>query len=255
MKIDPRQSDFAVEEKPASEVKWMTRRSYLTALAAAGAGYAGWRWLRTREMIDSAAWPLRRMFEANEALSRALFSPARLATTFPASRIGPARMNGHIGMDDALDLAAWRLRVTGLATPEPLSLTLADLRALPRTEVITELRCIEGWSLVVQWVGATLRDFAAHYPLAPAARYLGAATPDAGYYVGLDRASALHPQTLLCYEMNGAPLPPAHGAPLRLAVPVAYGIKHLKRLGTLAFTTERPPDYWAEQGYDYYSGH
>src|SRR5438445_25196 len=83
----------------------------------------------------------------------------------------------------------------------------------------------------------------------------GAETPDGGYYVGLDMESALHPQTLLCYEMNGQPLTLAHGAPLRLVIPVKYGIKNIKRIGTIRFTNQRPADYWAEQGYDWYSGH
>jgi len=85
-------------------------------------------------------------------------------------------------------------------------------------------------------------------------QYVGMATPNEEYYVGLDMASALHPQTLLAYEMNEQPLRPEHGAPLRLIIPVKYGIKNLKRIGTISFSNERPPDYWAEQGYDYYSG-
>jgi DMSO/TMAO reductase YedYZ molybdopterin-dependent catalytic subunit len=80
------------------------------------------------------------------------------------------------------------------------------------------------------------------------------ATPDEGYYVGLDMASALHPQTLLCYEMNGKPLALEHGAPLRLAIPVKYGIKNLKRIGTITYTDQKPADYWAERGYDWYAG-
>jgi DMSO/TMAO reductase YedYZ molybdopterin-dependent catalytic subunit len=80
-------------------------------------------------------------------------------------------------------------------------------------------------------------------------------TPGGGYYVGLDLASALHPQTLLCYAMNDAPLTPAHGAPLRLVIPVKYGIKNIKRLGVIRFVHERPGDYWAERGYDWFAGH
>ena len=64
----------------------------------------------------------------------------------------------------------------------------------------------------------------------------------------------LHPQTLLAYELNGEPLSPAHGAPQRLAIPVKYGIKNLKRIGTLRFADDRPADYWAEYGYDWYAG-
>jgi DMSO/TMAO reductase YedYZ molybdopterin-dependent catalytic subunit len=76
-----------------------------------------------------------------------------------------------------------------------------------------------------------------------------------GYYVGLDIESVLHPQTLLCYAMNHQPLTPEHGAPLRLVIPVKYGIKYIKWIGTIRFTDERPTDYWAERGYDWYAGH
>ena len=65
----------------------------------------------------------------------------------------------------------------------------------------------------------------------------------------------LHPQTLLCYEMDGRPLTTDHGAPLRLLIPVKYGIKSLKQVRTLRFADRRPADYWAERGYDGYAGH
>ena len=80
------------------------------------------------------------------------------------------------------------------------------------------------------------------------------ATPDGKYYVGMDMESVMHPQTLLAYEVNEQLLPMQHGHPLRLIVPVKYGIKNLKRIGTISFSNQRLPDYWAEQGYDYYSG-
>ena len=75
-----------------------------------------------------------------------------------------------------------------------------------------------------------------------------------GYYVGLDLPSALHPQTLLAFELNGVPLTPEHGAPLRLVIPVKYGIKNIKQLGSIRFTADRPRDFWAERGYDWYAG-
>jgi hypothetical protein len=135
------------------------------------------------------------------------------------------------------------------------------------SKMTTELKCIEGWSVIVTWAGARLSDFATAYNLgtrtvmAPdphnprdLVRYVGLGTPDGGYYVGLDMPSALHPQTLLCYEMNGAPLPLEHGGPLRLVTTVKYGIKSLKRIGTITFGDERPADFWAERGYDWYAG-
>jgi len=54
--------------------------------------------------------------------------------------------------------------------------------------------------------------------------------------------------------MNGAPLTAEHGAPLRLAIPVKYGIKNIKRIGKITYATARPRDYWAEDGYDWYAG-
>jgi hypothetical protein len=84
--------------------------------------------------------------------------------------------------------------------------------------------------------------------------FLGLATQDGGYYIGLDMPSALHPQTLLCDQMNGEPLPMNHGAPLRLILPVKYGIKNIKWISRIFFADEPPADYWAERGYDWYAG-
>ena len=68
------------------------------------------------------------------------------------------------------------------------------------------------------------------------------------------RRVALHPQTLLCDESNGKPLFFVHGGPLRLVTTVKYGIKSIKWLSRLRFQDERPADYWAERGYDWYAG-
>jgi DMSO/TMAO reductase YedYZ molybdopterin-dependent catalytic subunit len=72
--------------------------------------------------------------------------------------------------------------------------------------------------------------------------------------VGLDTKSLLHPQTLLAWEQNDKPLVYEHGAPLRLIIPVKYGIKNIKRIGLIRFTNQRPRDFWHEQGYDWFSG-
>jgi hypothetical protein len=149
-----------------------------------------------------------------------------------------------------------------------LLLTLADVRKLPHVEMVTEFKCIEGWSEIVYWGGARLRDFLAAFPpqngshnqfhpseLATGIpKYVGFETPDGQYYVGIEREVASHPQTLLAYELNGQPLTPDHGAPLRLVTPLKYGIKQLKQVGRITYTDKRPRDYWHEQGYDYYAG-
>ncbi|WP_317175281.1 molybdopterin-dependent oxidoreductase [Pedobacter roseus] len=101
-----------------------------------------------------------------------------------------------------------------------------------------------------------MSNFLLHYKLDKLGEknYMGLETPNGEYYVGLERDSVLHPQTILAYEMNGKPITSDHGAPLRLIIPVKYGIKNLKRIGLMSFSDQRPKDYWAEQGYDYYSG-
>jgi DMSO/TMAO reductase YedYZ molybdopterin-dependent catalytic subunit len=246
----------------------MTRRSFAVGAAAALAGAAGWTWLtNVATDEDSLPWPFRRVLDFNQRLSEEYFSGERRAPEFPSSAATAVRVNGRIGLDDPLDAAAWRLHVTSEAAQRRF--TLDEIKALPRTEMTTELKCIEGWSNVVQWAGVSLRDFTARFQLGtrsgdapdPAGRpgdlyaYAALATPDEEYYVGLDAASAFQPQTLLCYEMNGDPLTEAHGAPLRLVIPVKYGIKNIKRIGTLTFTDRRPPDYWARRGYDWYAGH
>ncbi|MFL5788270.1 MAG: molybdopterin-dependent oxidoreductase, partial [Flavisolibacter sp.] len=135
--------------------------------------------------------------------------------------------------------------------------TMDDIKKLPKTEEVFDFKCIEGWSQRTWWGGVKFSDFIKYYHLERDAdfKYAGLRTPDGEYYVGIDRPGIMHPQTLLCYEMNGKPLPMNQGYPLRLIIPVKYGIKHLKRIGTIYFSNERPPDYWAERGYDYYAGH
>ena len=234
----------------------MSRRSFLWAGAAIASGYAGWHWLTTREAADGVQWPFRRTLELNEGLSKKIYIASRLSPQFDKSEAGEPKTNGMEGLGEALDMESWHLTITGPGDQKS-QLSLADIKGLPRVEMITELKCIEGWSQVVHWTGAKFSDFLAKHArdLASGTKYVGMSTPDDGYYVGLDMESAMHPQTLLCYEMNGEPLTPDHGAPLRLAIPVKYGIKNIKRIGAITLTNERPKDFWAEQGYDWYAGH
>ncbi len=245
-------NDAAVDREMARK----TRRSFLVGGIAALAGTGAWGWLRSRRLDDGVPWPLRIGLRVNEQFWRDLFGRYRLARTFAPDEVESPRQNGNAGLDDDVD-PDWKLTVDGIAdAEEPLSLTLAEIKALPKIEIITELKCIEGWSRVLKWGGVSFQDFVAKYAHGQANPngYVALETPDRGYYVGLEMASALHPQTLLCYEMNDQPLTDEHGAPLRLVIPVKYGIKNLKRIGRIAFSNSRPPDYWAERGYDYYAG-
>ena len=137
-------------------------------------------------------------------------------------------------------------------------LQLSDITRLPRHELVTQFKCIEGWSQIVHWAGVRMSDFLDAYP--PAAidgkepRYAYMETPDGDYYVGYDLAVLRHPQTLLVTEMMGEPLTQKHGAPLRLHTPTKYGYKQIKRIGLIAYGNDRPDDYWTRLGYDWYAG-
>lgn len=232
------------------QISRKTRRGFMVAALSAAAGFAGFEGLRRSELDEGIPAPLRKTLHANESLARTFFTNRRQAKEFAPSLAGEPKANGSAGLETNLDFHSWRLHVDGIA-----ELNLDDIRRLPKVEMVTELHCIEGWSQVVRWGGARFADFVTKYSADKASfSYVALATPDEEYYVGLDMASVMHPQTLLCYEMNGAPLTIEHGAPLRLVIPVKYGIKNLKRIGTIRYSNQRPPDYWAERGYDWYAG-
>ena len=234
----------------ADQLRRMSRRGFLTLGAGAVAAIGAWKWLGSRDREGGLPWPLRRMLHLNEAVALSYFSTTHLNPTFPASKITrPARINGGEGLDGNANMESWRLDFAGH------KLTLDDVKSFPKRTMITEFRCIEGWSYIAKWSGARLSDVMAKFPPPPDTRYVAMETPGREYYVGLDMQSAMHPQTLLAYELNDQPLTWQHGSPLRLAIPVKYGIKNIKRIATIRYTNVKPADYWAERGYDWYSGH
>ncbi len=139
-----------------------------------------------------------------------------------------------------------------------LLLTLDQLTKLPRRELVTQFKCIEGWSQIVHWAGVRMADFLEAYPPALVngrePKYVYMETPNGDYYCGYDLYVCRHPQTLLVTEMMGQPLTPPHGAPLRLHMPTKYGYKQIKRIGLIAYTDSKPDDYWTKLGYDWYAG-
>ena len=139
-----------------------------------------------------------------------------------------------------------------------LLLTMEDILQLPRHELVTQFKCIEGWSQIVHWAGVRMADFLELYPPAQVdgrePKFVYMETPDGDYYNGYDLHVCRHPQTLLVTEMMGQPLTQYHGAPLRLHMPTKYGYKQIKRIGLISYTNEKPDDYWTELGYDWYAG-
>lgn len=245
-----------------------SRRAFLAFGAAGVLGALGLAWVYTRDPVGQLPWPLRAVQRANERLWRTVYGRGRLGEEPAAPPKGtPARVNGDIGLLDELDTSEWRLAVASPGAGRlSASLTMDDLSRMPQTETTVLFRCIEGWSVPIAYRGVRFSDFilatgagvregnSRDLSLAGLYPYVGLATPDGEYYVSLDMESALHPKTLLATGINGVPLSDEHGAPLRLIVPVKYGIKSLKRIGRIFFADQRPPDYWAEQGYDWYAG-
>ena len=139
-----------------------------------------------------------------------------------------------------------------------LLLTMDDILKLPRHELVTQFKCIEGWSQIVHWAGVRMVDFLEAYPPSlidgREPRYVYMETPEGDYYTGYDLHACRHPQTLLVTEMMGAPLTQYHGAPLRLHMPIKYGYKQIKRIGLIYYTDTKPDDYWTKLGYDWYAG-
>ncbi len=251
-------------KKPLTIEQKITRRNFLsfgTFIVAGSVAYGGWKWLynapeETRSVTAGARAPLRRALNKTELAFRRVFSNNNLVKTYPKEMAAKAvRHNSDIGSEGKIDVDAWKLQVKK-HTGEVLQISLDDIKALPKTDIVYDFKCVEGWDQISHWGGVKFSDFISHFKLDAETKlqYVGLATPDKEYYVGIDMPSAMHPQTLLAYEVNEMPLPPKHGAPLRLIIPVKYGIKNLKRIGTMSFSDTRPPDYWAEQGYDYYSG-
>ena len=251
---------------PESAVRRRMIQSFSWFALAAAIPVGVYEWITHSPGAQGIKRPLRKVLEANEQIAKTYFSNTHLVRTFPVDRAAKkARVNGYDGIKSPIP-DDWKLQVDR-ATGEPLMLTIDDIKALPKHELVYEFKCIEGWSEVQHWGGAQLSDFLAKYKLgtrsgnspdpantADLFKHVGMETPDKGYYVGIDMESALHPQTLLAYELNGQPITAPHGAPLRLIIPVKYGVKNLKRIGRIFFADERPRDFWAERGYDYYVG-
>jgi DMSO/TMAO reductase YedYZ molybdopterin-dependent catalytic subunit len=265
---DPNSMPSLTPASPEQQMRRLTRRGFLVGAGAALAGLGGWGWLTTASAEDGLPWPLRCVLRFNEGLAERLGSPHHLAPTFPAESVqGPGRTNGLIGLSTPVDATRWQVRVQhdGRAGQ---TIRLRDIQALPRQDLVTEMKCVEGWSEVMQFGGVSFVDFMTRFRLGTRSgrapdptgrpgdlfRYVYLATPAEDYYVGLDMASALHPQTILCDTMNWQPLTREHGAPLRLYLAVKYGYKSLKRVGLIRFQDERPADFWVSRGYDWYAG-
>ncbi len=157
------------------------------------------------------------------------------------------------------DFKDYRLKVYGLVE-NPVELSLDDLRALGKKTQITLHHCIQGWSGIAEWGGLPLAELiklvrpkpkckaVVFYSFGEGVEF---STGVAGgqYYDSLSIANALHPQTLLAYEMNYQPLNHLHGAPLRLRVENQLGFKMVKWIQAIEFVEDVQSINKGEGGY------
>jgi DMSO/TMAO reductase YedYZ molybdopterin-dependent catalytic subunit len=188
--------------------------------------------------------------------SARLFRRGHLAPTFADAQVTPFEkfpINGYDVEDPGVIFETWTLTVSG-AVQRPGEYKLAQIQTLPRVRQNTRHVCVEGWDVIGRFGGARLSDFLNMIGADTSARFLTVTCAD-DYYESLDMATALHPQTLLCYEMYDQPLTRKHGAPLRLNVPTKVGYKQAKYLTDLKVTNVlEKVGYWEDQGYSEFYG-
>ena len=225
-----------------------------------------------------------KVLESAEGLTRRaqrlILSPGQLAPEYHEKDISPVfKANGSTNPQDAAYLAHlangfadWRLSIGGLVE-NPISLSLADLRARPSRTQITRHDCVEGWSCIGKWTGAPLAPLIHEAKLKPEAKFLvfhcmdtlgeekdGSEGISGRYYESVALADVFHPQSLLAYAMNDQPLGVPHGAPLRLRVERHLGYKQAKYLERIEAVASLDAlhggkgGYWPDRGYEWYAG-
>jgi DMSO/TMAO reductase YedYZ molybdopterin-dependent catalytic subunit len=250
-----------------------SRRRFLArALGAAGALL-----LAGCERLSQSEW-FPKVLAAGERLSEAaqtlVTGRKAMAQEFAEADLSPAfRSNGTAEPDSeayealaAKGFADYKLEVAGLVA-SPRSFSLAELRALESRTQITRHDCVEGWSAIGKWKGAKLSAVLDAVKAKSEARYVVfyCADPMANdgtdlYYESIDMDDALHPQTILAYELNGEALPIKNGAPIRLRVERQLGYKHAKYVmkielvESFAHIAGGNGGYWEDQGYQWYAG-
>jgi len=226
----------------------MSRRELLklAPLAALGA-FAVPRWQEAllKEGLKFSDWTAAKMFRTGH-----------LAPTFADTQVVPFDkfpLNFYDVADPGVILENWTLTVSG-AVQKPGEYTMAQIQSLPRYRQNTRHICVEGWDVIGRFGGARLSDFLKMIGADPTARFITVACAD-DYYESLDMETALHPQTLMCYEMYDRPLTREHGAPVRLQAPTKIGYKQAKYLTDLKVTSVLDKvGYWEDQGYSWFYG-
>lgn len=194
----------------------------------------------------------------NESLERGLFRHSAMDVVregaFDAGDRLPAYfISKTVPIWDESQRGKWSLEISGLVD-QPMRLTLDDLMKLPGKSERVNHYCVEGWTAVETWTGCPLREIASLVGVKPTAHYVDFQSFDDGYHESWDIESALHPQTVIAYGLDGRMLGPPHGAPARLYSPIKLGYKNTKYLTKIVFMPVRNGGYWSDMGYEWYGG-
>jgi sulfoxide reductase catalytic subunit YedY len=163
----------------------------------------------------------------------------------------------------------WSVSVDGLVN-KPKVFDLDELLRFPLEDRIYRLRCVEGWSMVIPWLGFPLSQILNKVEPTTRAKYVAFQTLldpkrmpnqntgvlDWPYVEGLRLDEAMHPLTILATGLYGETLPPQDGAPVRLVVPWKYGFKSIKSIVKITLVENEPPTTWSEAApseYGFYS--
>lgn len=257
------------------EAVYRQRRDLMRAMAAgvAGTALAGWAqrdaWAAVTRPGKLAALPGAPSAVAGAATMEKLTDYKDAASynnfyEFGTDKADPAK-NAH-----TLKTTPWTVEIDGLVN-KPGKYAIEDLLKLSaQEERIYRLRCVEGWSMVIPWVGYSLSKLIERVEPQGSAKFVefvtladpktmpfvGSRVLDWPYVEGLRLDEARHPLTLLAFGMYGEVLPNQNGAPVRLVVPWKYGFKSAKSLVRIRFTDKEPPTAWnkaAKNEYGFYS--
>jgi DMSO/TMAO reductase YedYZ molybdopterin-dependent catalytic subunit len=194
----------------------------------------------------------------NESVERSIFRHDEMdrvpaSATLAGKDFPKYFISDSVPVWDTAARGPWRLEVSG-AVRTPLSLSLDELTRLPRVTHMVDHFCVEGWNARATWSGVRVSDLARLAGATADARYVDFAGFDQDYHESWDVESAMHPQTLVAYGMDGHFLGPEHGAPARVHSPVKLGYKNTKYLTKVVFMPMRNGGYWSDQGYEWFGG-
>jgi methionine sulfoxide reductase catalytic subunit len=262
----------ASEITPQSAYQGRRDMLKLLATGAAGATLAGWAERDAQAAMGGGKLPA--LVGAKASIAGAVtmekITDYKDASTynnyyeFGTDKSDPAKY-GH-----TLQPKPWTVEIEGLVK-KPAKYTLEDLIKLSaQEERIYRLRCVEGWSMVIPWVGYSLSELIKKVEPATDAKYvefytladkktmpgLGGRSLDWPYMEALRMDEAMHPLALLTFGMYGELLPNQNGAPVRMVLPWKYGFKSGKSIVKIRFTDKEPKTAWnkaAPQEYGFYS--